>query len=51
MKLEKLDHLVLTVKEIEATVNFYTKVLSMTKEVFGEKRTALKFGKQKINLH
>ena len=51
MKLEKLDHLVLTVKDIEATVIFYTNVLGMTKETFGDNRTALKFGQQKINLH
>ena len=51
MKIEKLDHLVLTVKDIEATVIFYTNVLGMTKETFGDNRTALKFGQQKINLH
>lgn len=46
-----IDHLVLTVKSIDATVSFYTKVLGMEKEVFGEGRVALKFGSQKINLH
>ena len=47
-----LDHFVLTVKSIERTVEFYTRVLGMTVEVFGPlKRTALQFGPHKINLH
>ncbi len=51
MKITQLDHLVLTVKDIEKTVMFYTSVLGMKKEVFGEGRVALKYGNQKINLH
>lgn len=51
MKLDSLDHLVLTVADIPATVAFYQRVLGMTHEVFGEGRHALKFGHQKINLH
>lgn len=50
MKINRLDHLVLTVKDIDKTVKFYEK-LGMTKEIFKETRVALKFGKQKINLH
>lgn len=50
-----LDHLVLTVADIEATVAFYCKVLGMTQKVFypadGTRRTALIYGNQKINLH
>lgn len=46
-----LDHLVLTVKDIDKTVEFYTKVLGMKKVVFKENRVALKYGNQKINLH
>jgi len=49
--LERLDHLVLTVRDIEASCAFYEKVLGMTREFFGEGRTALRFGRQKINLH
>jgi catechol 2,3-dioxygenase-like lactoylglutathione lyase family enzyme len=49
--LERLDHLVLTVRDIEATSAFYEKVLGMTRDTFGEGRTALHFGRQKINLH
>jgi catechol 2,3-dioxygenase-like lactoylglutathione lyase family enzyme len=52
MKVIGLDHLVLTVKSVAATVAFYERVLGMTAEVFGEdKRTALRFGPHKINLH
>jgi len=49
--ISRLDHLVLTVKSIPATVNFYTKVLGMREVIFGAGRTALAFGNQKINLH
>jgi len=46
-----LDHLVLTVRDIDVTVDFYTRVLGMAEVVFGEGRRALAFGTQKINLH
>ena len=45
-----LDHLVLTVKDIEETVKFYEK-LGMKKEIFSKNRVALKYSNQKINLH
>ena len=48
--LEHLDHLVLTVANIDATVDFYTEVLGMDLVTF-EGRKALAFGDQKINLH
>jgi len=51
MKIHMLDHLVLTVKDIQATVNFYVSVLGMEREEFGAGRLALKYGNQKINLH
>lgn len=51
MTLDSLDHLVLTVHDLQAAIRFYTQVLGMTHEVFGESRHALKFGRQKINLH
>lgn len=51
MKLERLDHLVLTVRSIEATCNFYGRVLGMRRIVYQNGRTALAFGQQKINLH
>lgn len=51
MKIDNLDHLVLTVKDIETTASFYAKVLGMDVITFGGGRTALSFGAQKINLH
>ena len=51
MTLEKLDHLVLPVSDIDAIAMFYTTCLGMEKRVFGEDRVALHFGDQKINLH
>ena len=48
---KQIDHLVLTVADIDRTVAFYEAVLGMEKVVFGEDRIALSFGQQKINLH
>jgi catechol 2,3-dioxygenase-like lactoylglutathione lyase family enzyme len=46
-----LDHLVLTVKDVDAACRFYSQVLGMNVVTFGEGRKALVFGSQKINLH
>ena len=47
-----IDHFVLTVASIDATVAFYRDTLGFGAEIFGpERRTALTFGAQKINLH
>lgn len=46
-----LDHLVLTVADIERTAAFYCGVLGMERVIFGAGRVALSFGNQKINLH
>ncbi|MEO1145291.1 MAG: VOC family protein [Cyanobacteria bacterium J06638_22] len=46
-----LDHLVLTVRDVAATCDFYTRVLGMQRVTFGGDRIALHFGSQKINLH
>jgi len=51
MKLTGIDHIVLTVRDIPATITFYESILGMQSEAFGEGRVALKFGRQKINLH
>lgn len=51
MKIDSLDHLVLTVKDIDVTASFYSKVLGMDIITFGGTRKALSFGTQKINLH
>jgi catechol 2,3-dioxygenase-like lactoylglutathione lyase family enzyme len=46
-----LDHVVLTVRDLEATVDFYTAVMGMSVRAFQGGRLALRFGSQKINLH
>ncbi|OUN01384.1 MAG: hypothetical protein BAA04_06000 [Firmicutes bacterium ZCTH02-B6] len=51
MKVDSLDHLVLTVADVETTCRFYSRVLGMEVVTFGEGRKALQFGSQKINLH
>jgi catechol 2,3-dioxygenase-like lactoylglutathione lyase family enzyme len=49
--INRLDHLVLTVRDIAATCDFYGRVLGMDKVEFAGGRVALAFGNQKINLH
>lgn len=56
MKIDRIDHIVLTVADLERTLDFYERVLGMERQGFpaannGEMRWALKFGSQKINLH
>lgn len=51
MQIERIDHLVLTVRDIAATCEFYSKALGMTVVTFGAGRKALAFGQQKFNLH
>lgn len=51
MHLNSLDHLVLTVRDLDATTGWYTRVLGMTVVTFGAGRQALAYGTQKINLH
>jgi catechol 2,3-dioxygenase-like lactoylglutathione lyase family enzyme len=51
VKIDHLDHLVLTVKSITRTCEFYSNVLGTELVTFGENRKALTFGTQKINLH
>ncbi len=51
MKINGIDHIVLTVADIDKTVRFYESVMGMVAESFGSGRIALKFGQQKINLH
>ena len=51
MKISHLDHLVLTVANIETTCKFYQSALNFEVIHFGENRKALQFGTQKINLH
>lgn len=51
MKINRLDHLVLTIEDVEATCLFYGRILGMEIVTFGNGRKALAFGSQKINLH
>src|SRR5215813_7283072 len=50
MRIDSIDHVVFTVKDINASCEFYSKVLGMEVVTFGEGRKALAFGSQKINL-
>ena len=49
--IDRIDHFVLTVRELAATAAFYERVLGMRLVTFGAGRKALAFGRQKINLH
>ena len=49
--IDHLDHLVLTTYDLPACLHFYVDVLGMQQQTFGQGRTALLFGNQKINLH
>jgi len=49
--IDHLDHLVLTCVDLVATKRFYTEVLQMHLQTFGEGRIAFQFGNQKINVH
>lgn len=51
MHIKRLDHLVLTVKDIQASCAFYAGILGMQVNTFADNRTALHFGQMKINLH
>jgi catechol 2,3-dioxygenase-like lactoylglutathione lyase family enzyme len=51
LTVRRLDHLVLTCRDVAATIRFYTEVLAMREVTFGAGRKALAFGHQKINLH
>lgn len=51
LAIERLDHLVLTVRDLDTARDFYRRVLGMEVMTFGQGRTALRFGRHKINLH
>jgi catechol 2,3-dioxygenase-like lactoylglutathione lyase family enzyme len=51
IRIDRFDHIVLTVASIERTCGFYGRVLGMTVETSGTGRIALHFANQKINLH
>jgi catechol 2,3-dioxygenase-like lactoylglutathione lyase family enzyme len=49
--IDRIDHLVLTVRSLDATLDFYERVLGFTREVRPGLPAALRFGRQKINVH
>jgi catechol 2,3-dioxygenase-like lactoylglutathione lyase family enzyme len=49
--LASVDHIVLTTRDLDRCLDFYTRVLGMTLERYGEGRIALKFGPHKFNVH
>ncbi len=51
MNVDRIDHVVMTVTDLDATCDFYTRVLGMRVVTFAGGRKALAFGRQKINLH
>jgi catechol 2,3-dioxygenase-like lactoylglutathione lyase family enzyme len=51
IKIEGIDHIVLTVNNLRETIDFYSSILGMKEETFGTGRKALSFGLQKFNLH
>jgi catechol 2,3-dioxygenase-like lactoylglutathione lyase family enzyme len=51
LTVRRIDHLVVTCRNVKATIRFYTEVLGMREVTFGSGRKALAFGRQKLNLH
>jgi len=51
MRIDRVDHFVLTVADVAQSCDFYRRVLGMSIHTFGDGRKALSFGQQKINLH
>jgi len=51
MDLDRIDHVVFTVRDITATCDFYTRALGVAVITFGDGRRALQVGRCKINLH
>ncbi|MEL6331998.1 MAG: VOC family protein [Cyanobacteria bacterium J06626_26] len=51
MKINRIDHIVMTVNSVDVTCEFYSRVLGMDVITFAQGRKALSFGAQKLNLH
>ena len=51
MRIASIDHIVLTVADLQRTLDFYVRVLGMREVDFANGRKTLAFGSQKINLH
>ena len=51
MKIDRIDHVVVNCRDVDAMAAWYQRVLGFEREIFGpERRTAMKFGRQKLNL-
>ncbi|HUQ29008.1 MAG TPA: VOC family protein [Usitatibacter sp.] len=51
MRIDRIDHIVITAFDVERTIDFYSKVMGMEPVTFAGGRRGLAFGQQKINLH
>jgi catechol 2,3-dioxygenase-like lactoylglutathione lyase family enzyme len=51
MKIDRIDHIVITAFDVERTIDFYSRVMGMEPITFAGGRRGLAFGRQKINLH
>jgi catechol 2,3-dioxygenase-like lactoylglutathione lyase family enzyme len=51
IRIKNLDHLVITASNLQATIDFYTKVLGMEHVAFGDNLHSVHFGDQKFNIH
>ena len=51
MKIDRIDHVVITAFDVDRTIDFYTRVMGMEAITFAGGRRGLAFGRQKINLH
>jgi catechol 2,3-dioxygenase-like lactoylglutathione lyase family enzyme len=50
LSIDRIDHVVLNCRDVDATADWYERVLGMRREIFGDGRLALRFGDQKINV-
>jgi len=50
LSVDRIDHVVVNTADVDRTVDWYVRVLGMTREVFGDGRIALRFGDQKLNV-
>ena len=51
MRIDRIDHIVITAHDVDRTIDFYSKVMGMEPITFAGGRRGLAFGRQKINLH
>ena len=51
IRIKNLDHLVITATNLQATIDFYTKVLGMEHVAFGDNLHSVHFGDKKFNIH